>query len=208
MEGLILSPAKLATLFLFFSIHFTSSSATRLLSSNTNAQFVKASCSNTTYPQLCYESLARYASKIQSNPKMLAHVALNVTLSATKSASDLMRNLSKLHGLKAREVAAIADCVEVVGDAVEELERSIGEMGRARGSNSDPVINDIQTWVSAALTNDDTCMDGFAFAAYANYGEVKSTVTNKMTKVARLTSIALALINSFASSQGNSALIL
>ncbi|KAJ9147763.1 hypothetical protein P3X46_029886 [Hevea brasiliensis] len=206
MEGSILSHVTITTFILFFSILFTSTSATRLLTSNTNAQFVKASCSNTTYPKLCFESLGCYANKIQSNPKMLAHVALNVTFSATKSASDLMRTLSKLHGKKPREAGAIADCVEVVGDSVDELARSIGEMGRARGSNSDPVINDIQTWVSASLTNDDTCMDGFA--GNAMNGEVKNIVMKNMTKAAHLTSVALALINSFASSQGNSALIL
>ncbi|EEF50969.1 21 kDa protein [Ricinus communis] len=195
---------------LLFSTLIISSSATLPLTNNTSTQYVETSCRNTTYPKLCYDSLAIYATKIDSNPKMLAYVSMNVTLTATRSASELMKNLSRLKSLTPRQAAAIADCVAEIGQAVYELKKSIGEMGRATsGSGTDPIIiNDVQTWVSAALTDDTTCMDGFA--GHAIDGEVKNIVKENMTKVARLTSIALALINSFgSSSQGeNSALVL
>ncbi|KDP25618.1 hypothetical protein JCGZ_20774 [Jatropha curcas] len=205
MEGPTLRVAIIIILpvfILFFSIQINFSSA------DTNTQYVQASCSNTTYPELCYSSLSCYARKIQRNPKTLAYVALNVTLTATKSASEFIKTLynNKLHGLKPKEAAAMADCVELADEAVDELERSIGKMGRARGSNSDPVINDIQTWVSAALTDDNTCMDGFSGDVLD--GEVKSIVLKNMTQVAQLTSVALALVNRFASSKGNSVLVL
>lgn len=191
---------------LFFSAHMIKISTS---AHTNNTQYIKTSCAKTTYPELCYTSLSSYSSQIQNNPKMLVHVALNVTLKSTKLASELMKNLSKRNELSHREAAAMADCVEVVGDAVDEIERSIGEMGRASGSSSDPVINDIQTWISAALTDDNTCLDGFSDNdAIAMDGEVKNIVRKNMEKVAHLTSIALALINRFASSQGNSALIL
>ncbi|VVA93676.1 unnamed protein product [Arabis nemorensis] len=61
------------------------------------------------------------------------------------------------------------------------------------------VISDVQTWVSTALTDDDTCMDGFGRARTV----VKDLVRQHVVKVARLTSNALALINMYASTHKN-----
>ncbi|OAY59963.1 21 kDa protein-like [Manihot esculenta] len=182
----------IATLILQFSTLTNSSSAT---------QYIRTSCSNTTYPRLCYHSLSIYASEIKTNPKSLANTALNITLRATKSTSRLMKKMSRIHGLNPREAAAVADCVEVVGDSVYELQRSIGEMGHARGSNFFQVMADVQTWVSAALTDDNTCMD--EFAGDSMNGNVKALARRHLVKIAHLTSNALALINNYASSYIN-----
>ncbi|CAF1840470.1 BnaC04g20020D [Brassica napus] len=60
------------------------------------------------------------------------------------------------------------------------------------------VMSDVKTWVSAALTNDDTCMDGFGQSAGAK-AAVKDLVRGHVIKVSRMTSNALALINMYAS---------
>ncbi|KAJ9173438.1 hypothetical protein P3X46_016573 [Hevea brasiliensis] len=199
--GPLLVYVLIATLILQFSTHINSSSATRPVPSNTNTQYIRTSCSNTTYPRLCYRSLSIYASEIKTDPKLLANAALNVTLKATESTSRLMKNMSRIHGLKLRETVAIIDCVEVVGDSVYELQRSIGEMGHAGESNFYQVMANIQTWVSAALTDDDTCMDGFAGESMNGY--VKTVARRHLLKIAHLTSNALALINNYASSHTN-----
>lgn len=80
-----------------------------------------------------------------------------------------------------------------------ELEMSMKEMGRTRSrssSNFDFIINDIQTWVSAALTDEDTCTDGFS--GNNMNGEVKVIVRGLVLKVAHSTSVALALVNNYA----------
>ncbi|KAE8672533.1 21 kDa protein [Hibiscus syriacus] len=50
------------------------------------------------------------------------------------------------------------------------------------------------TWVSAALTDEDTCMDGIE--AKAINGKIKDTIRSNIARVAHLTSNALAFINS------------
>ncbi|KAF5729884.1 putative Plant invertase/pectin methylesterase inhibitor superfamily protein [Tripterygium wilfordii] len=165
-----------------------------------NKEYIKTSCTNTTYPRLCYKSLSTYASKINGDPKLLATTALNVTYISTQSTSKLMKRISRIHNLRPRVAAAVADCVEVLGDSVDELQRSIEEMGRAGGGPSFGIVmNDIETWVSAALTDDDTCMDGFGGKAMK--GRVKMLVRKNILRVSRLTSNALALVNNYASSQ-------
>jgi pectinesterase inhibitor-like protein len=99
--------------------------------------------------------------------------------------------------MKPREVSAMKDCVEESGDAVNELGKSMDEMSHARQSNFQSMIDDVQTWVSAALTDESTCSDGFA--GNAMNGNLKTAVRGRIVNIAQLTSNALALINNYAS---------
>ncbi|KAI6672231.1 hypothetical protein NL676_000137 [Syzygium grande] len=177
---------------------------TTLISSaqtSTNTEFIRTSCGKTTYPDLCYTSLSGHASLIQTSPKLLASAALTVTLDKARLTSAMMARLSKARGMKPREVGAMQDCVEELSDSVDELRRSIDEMGQMkRSSNFGLIMNDVQTWVSAALTDEDTCSDGFA--GRMMNGNVKTVVRNEILTIAHLTSNALALINRYASLHG------
>ncbi|KAH0706922.1 hypothetical protein KY290_011466 [Solanum tuberosum] len=52
-------------------------------------------------------------------------------------------------------------------------------------------MNNLETWISASLTNDDTCLDGFKEID----GKVRYDVKRKISNVAKVTSNALYLIN-------------
>ncbi|CAN6970382.1 hypothetical protein IGI04_033551 [Brassica rapa subsp. trilocularis] len=166
----------------------------------TNTEFVKSSCTVTTYPRLCVASLSTHASLIQTSPKLMAHAALNITLASAKATSVMMVRLSSSSQLKPREVSAMRDCVEELGDTLDELRKSIGEMGQLSGSSYEVYMSDIQTWVSAALTDENTCTDGFE--GDDMNGKVKIFVRERILVIAHLTSNALALINHFASIHG------
>lgn len=127
---------------------------------------------------------------------MLADTAMSIALATARSASTAITRLSKNQWLKPREAAAMSDCVEVLGDSVDELRMSIQEMEHPEGTSFGLQMSDIQTWVSAALTDDDTCMDGFD--GNAMNGNVKTTVRGYILHVAQMTSVALALINDYA----------
>ncbi|KAK4837868.1 hypothetical protein QYF36_009095 [Acer negundo] len=150
--------------------------------------------SSSAYPTLCFASLASRATLIQTSPKLLAHAALNVTLSTAKSTSIAMLHLSKNPGTKPREEEAMQDYLEELSDSVDEVRRSIAEMGQIKSLNFQLTVSDIQTWVSAALTDETTCSDGFD-------GKTKNgkVVRERILNIAHLTSNALALINSYAS---------
>ncbi|GLT40359.1 hypothetical protein SLA2020_145010 [Shorea laevis] len=184
-----------------FTTYIASTSATSPFQARKDIDYIKISCNTTSYPRLCYRSLSIYANEINSSPKLLANTALNVTLRAAKSTSRLMTRISKIPGLKRREAAALADCMEVIGDSVEEIQQSIEELGHINRYNFDITMSDIQTWVSAALTDEDTCMDGFDGTAVD--GKVKSMVRRRIVKIAHLTSNALAIVNDYASTPSN-----
>ncbi|KAH7856014.1 hypothetical protein Vadar_031597 [Vaccinium darrowii] len=165
-----------------------------------NTEFIRTSCGTTSYPRLCFTSLASHASAIQTSPKHLAHAALSVTLDNTQSTSAMMVKLAHTHGLKPREIGAMRDCVEEMGESVDLLRNSLGEMSQIKGSNFRLMMSDVQTWVSAALTDDDTCSDGFA--GNGMNGNMKSIVRGRIVNIAHLTSNALALINNYATIHG------
>ena len=58
-------------------------------------------------------------------------------------------------------------------------------------------LSNVQTWMSAALTNEETCTDGFEDIPD---NEVKADVCGRAVKVKEVTSNALALVNGFANS--------
>ncbi|XP_010430352.1 PREDICTED: 21 kDa protein-like [Camelina sativa] len=179
----------------------SSSSLSRHLN-QTNLDYIKTSCNLTLYKTLCYISLSPYASKIISSPQKLAITALNLTLTSAKSASKFIKNVSHGGGLAPLEAVAVADCVEEIGDSVISLQDSIRELDSINHKDSrkfEMVMSDVQTWVSAALTDDDTCMDSLRRVKTV----VKDLVRQHVVKVARLTSNSLALINMYASTQEN-----
>ncbi|CAN6565092.1 unnamed protein product [Malus baccata var. baccata] len=176
---------------------FSSPSVARNDAQKTNNEFMKTSCSATTYPKLCLASLSSLAGAIQTSPKLMACAALNVTLASAISTSTMMSKLSHSHGMEPKEVGAMRDCVEELGDSVYELKKSIAEMGSFKSSDFQLMISDVQTWVSAALTDETTCFDGFE--ENGMNGKLKTIVGGRIVKIAQLTSNALALINRYAS---------
>ncbi|KAI3465694.1 hypothetical protein Pfo_022357 [Paulownia fortunei] len=179
--------ATLLFLLLTLTSTIESGFAARPAAGTTNTRFIKISCSTTAYPTLCYTSLSSHASAIQENPKLLAQAALSISLDTARSTS-------------AEIVGAMRDCVDELSDSVDQLRNSMAEMNKIKSSNFDLIMSDIQTWVSAALTDEDTCTDGFA--GKATSGRVKRAVRARIVNVAHMTSNALALINSYASLRG------
>ncbi|XP_057798363.1 21 kDa protein-like [Salvia miltiorrhiza] len=161
-----------------------------------STEFIRTSCSTTSYPKLCYSSLSTHATAIQQNPKLLANAALSVSLHTALSTSADMLKLSHAAGMTPREVGAMRDCVEELADSVDQLRKSMAEMNQIKASNFPSIMSDVQTWVSAALTDESTCMDGFAGKLMA--GGVKTAVRGKIENVAHMTSNALSLINAYA----------
>ncbi|KAG5061422.1 hypothetical protein AAZX31_01G197500 [Glycine max] len=165
--------------------------------SNPNPEeFVKSSCRATRYPVLCVKSLLAYASVIRRSDRQLATTALSVSISRSRSSAWLVKKMLKARGMKPREYRAVQDCVENIGDSVDRLRQSVTELGRT-GEDFVWHMSNVQTWVSAALTDDSTCLDGFAGSAMN--GNVKALIKDRIVHVAQVTSNALALVNRFAS---------
>ncbi|MBA0820296.1 hypothetical protein Gohar_025548 [Gossypium harknessii] len=129
----------------------------------------------------------------------IAHTTLLITFKANKSTSRLKKKVTKTHHLKPRVTFTMVDCIELVDNSIDELQKSIGEIVRIKRSNFVLIMSNIQTSVSTDLTDKDTCVDGFLSRAMNGYA--KMMVRKQIIKITHLTSNALALINNYVSSQ-------
>lgn len=165
-----------------------------------DTDYIRSSCKTTLYPDTCYHSLNHYATAVQQDPGRLARVAIGVSLAKAKRMSAFVANLSREadYGAQPRAVAALHDCFSVMGDAVDQIRDSLRQMRRLGGSSESLrfQMSNVQTWMSAALTNEDTCTDGFEDVS--DDEPLKSDVCDRARKVKEVTSNALAFINSFA----------
>ncbi|KAL6189881.1 hypothetical protein ACLB2K_036282 [Fragaria x ananassa] len=171
--------------------------------SNNDSDFIRTSCGTTLYPELCYTSLSRYANAVQSSPAQLAKVAISVSLSNAKRMAAFVSNLLRHanYGSDHRSAAALHDCFSNFDDAVDQIRDSLNQM-KTLGSGQGSVrfqMSNVQTWMSAALTDQETCTDGFQDVPD---GTVKSEVVKRSEKVKKVTSNALALVNSVAEKSG------
>ncbi|KAA8533843.1 hypothetical protein F0562_031360 [Nyssa sinensis] len=160
----------------------------------TSTDFIKTSCNSTTYPSLCYKSLSSYASSVQTDPRNLCDAALTVTIQAARNTTKLVSQISRQKGITKTEAGAIEDCIENIGDSIDELKQSLKAMGNL-GSAGDTEFQmaNIKTWVSAAITDENTCTDGFSGRKVS--AAVKNNIRDSIVNLAKLTSNALSLIN-------------
>ncbi|CAG7896088.1 unnamed protein product, partial [Brassica rapa] len=191
------------TLFLIISISYFFSpeliAASPAGASQKAVNFIQSSCKTTTYPAVCFRSLSAYANAIQTSPQRLAETALAVTLSRVQSTKLFVSRLTRFKTLKKREVEAIKDCVEEINDTIERLTKSVQEMnlcGSAKNQEQFAFhMSNAQTWTSAALTDENTCSDGFS-GRFMD-GRIKNSVRARIVNMGQETSNALSLINSY-----------
>ncbi|KAK9060960.1 hypothetical protein SSX86_018140 [Deinandra increscens subsp. villosa] len=190
---------KIATSFLLLTVVFFLAGTTTSAAVKPSSSFIRSSCATVTYPALCEQSLSPFAETIKTSPAELARTALAVSLKQSQSTQAYLNKLKKFKGLKPRERSAIGDCLEEVSDSLERVSKSIKELkscDRVKGQEFIWHMSNVQTWVSSALTDENTCMDGFGGRVME--GRIKTSVRGQITSVAHVTSNALALVNSFA----------
>ncbi|KAL5728170.1 hypothetical protein ACHQM5_001283 [Ranunculus cassubicifolius] len=110
----------------------------------------------------------------------MAQTALGVSLSRARSAKTVVIQASRSKGMKKKEYQAVKDCIVNIGSCVDQLTKSIAELGKmGKGDSFIWHMSNVQTWTSAALTNANT------------------SITGRISNIAQVTSNALALVNQF-----------
>ncbi|XP_020577734.1 LOW QUALITY PROTEIN: probable pectinesterase/pectinesterase inhibitor 34 [Phalaenopsis equestris] len=128
----------------------------------------------------------------QAGERDLLHISLNMTLHRVGAA---------LYGASAmastpmdpRIRVAYEDCIELLDDSVDQLSQSI--LAVSHGAHAH---DDVVTWLSAALTNHDTCSEGLDGIPD---GYVKQQMAVHLKDLAELVSNCLAIFSAASSSQ-------
>ncbi|CAK9151611.1 unnamed protein product [Ilex paraguariensis] len=160
-------------------------------------QAISRTCSQTRYPNLCHNSLLDFPDSLSASEKELVHISVNITLQHFSKALYVSSTINNLI-MDTRVRSAYEDCLELLDDSVDLLTRSLTSVSLAGYRSGAKVgsTQDVMTWLSAALTNHDTCTDGFAEVN----GYVKDQMEERLKDLSELVSNCLAI---FSASGGN-----
>lgn len=184
---------RLILLLVFLSLSTNTSQIVYAKGNNNNN--VKEACSVTRYQNLCIHTLAQFSNTAGRTPSKWARAGVSVTISEVKNVQAYLTKLKKNGKMKGRNRVALSDCIETFGYALDELHKSLGVLRKLSKNTFSTQMGDLNTWISAALTNEDTCLDGFE-------GKTEKKIKllqNKVKNVSYITSNALALVNKLAS---------
>ncbi|KAK9078036.1 hypothetical protein SSX86_002093 [Deinandra increscens subsp. villosa] len=187
----------LITLFLTTFLLFTpsSSSSTSLAQQNKYSTFVKISCSSATYPAACTKSLLPYASTVKTNPLTLVKAALATALKSTNATLSTITQLYQTNRITKWEAKVLKDCIGDLKDSMDEIKSSIKEIsGIPKSTDKGFALSNAQTWTSAAITDENSCLDGFSDGRKTN-SVIRKKIRNSIVSLARVSSNALSLIN-------------
>ncbi|KAK3000293.1 hypothetical protein RJ639_020993 [Escallonia herrerae] len=157
-------------------------------------QAMSRACSKTRYPSLCLDTLLDFPGALTASDSDLVHISVNMTLQRFGKALYVTSEISYLQ-MDTRARSAYDDCLELLDDSVNQLARSLTSVLPSPES-PEGSTQDVLTWLSAALTNQDTCTDGLLEVN----GIVKDQMLTRLKDLSELVSNSLAI---YSASSGN-----
>ncbi|XP_010258716.1 PREDICTED: putative pectinesterase/pectinesterase inhibitor 28 [Nelumbo nucifera] len=159
----------------------------------TSMKAIKAICQPTDYKETCIKSLSSAAGNT-TDPKDLVKIAFKIATKQIKEAvnrSVVLKELEK----DPRASKALANCRELMDYAIDELNSSFDELGSIDIDDIDDALENLKIWLSASLTYQETCLDGFQNTT-GNAGE---SMRKALKTAGELTQNGLAMVTEVAS---------
>ncbi|XP_057980828.1 pectinesterase 3 [Malania oleifera] len=129
-------------------------------SSVSPAQSIKAVCNVTPYPDACFSSISALHLPNTTDPEEIFKLSLQVAIAELSKLPSLPDRLAA-KSTDPRIRAALAVCQTVLEDAVDFVNDSISSMAAGKSGEilSAGKIEDVRTWLSTAVTDQETCLD-------------------------------------------------
>lgn len=173
----------------------------RKVPTNEDTEFIHSECQKIRpYPDLCFNLLSHYAHQINQDSANLARVAISVSLASTESMANYVSNIGREadFGADQRAATAVQQCYSSFRDAMDSMHDSITQMRDLRSAGSSESfrfkLSSVQTYMSSALTDEEDCLDVFEDVMNGN---IKRHVQDKTQMLEHVTSVALALVNTY-----------
>ncbi|GMN45656.1 hypothetical protein TIFTF001_014843 [Ficus carica] len=159
------------------------------LASNSAESTIRSVCNVTRFPDACISSLTAVNNPPESDPVSILKLSLRVAIAETSRLSSSLRSVNS-----GDADAATRDCQDLVEEALSRLNDSAVAIGKG-GDLTAEKRGDLQTWIGAAETDQETCVDGLEETKSAVFDKVKAEIDNSM----EFTSNALAIVANFES---------
>ncbi|URE03942.1 pectinesterase [Musa troglodytarum] len=138
------------------SNHHPEPAKTQLSSSQKN---IKDFCHPTDYPETCESTLSAAAGN-STDPKELVNLAFQITIDKINEAFNHSTVLSEA-AKDPRTSDALENCRELLDYAIDDLRGSIDRLDGFSLIKLDKFLDDLKVWISATITYQETCLDGF-----------------------------------------------
>ncbi|CAN8244634.1 unnamed protein product [Cochlearia groenlandica] len=156
-------------------------------------------CDKTPYPYPCKSYFKNHngfqqPTQLSEFRVMVLEAAMDRSISARGKLTISGQNYTDL-----KKQAVLADCIDLYGDAVLQLNRTLQGVSPKAGDGNPCTGFDAQTWLSAALTNTDTCRRGSSDFDLSDF--ITPIVSN--TNISNLISNCLAINGAFLADENN-----
>ncbi|CAA7015868.1 unnamed protein product [Microthlaspi erraticum] len=149
---------------------------------------VKDVCAPTDYKKTCEDSLIKNANNT-TDPMELIKTAFTVTMKQITDAAKKSQTMMELQK-DPRTRMALDQCKELMDYALGELTNSFEELGKFEFHKLDEGLINLRIWLSAAISHEETCLEGFQ-GTQGNAGE---TMKKALKTAMELTRNGLAII--------------
>ncbi|KAJ7955367.1 Pectinesterase [Quillaja saponaria] len=175
----------LSTIFFNQIWAFNSNASTTSL--NPNLSSIRSFCKTTPYPDVCFNSL-KLSISINIGPDILKYLlhSLQISISEATKLSDLFNNAGHSNIIE-NQKGAIQDCKELHQITLSSLQRSVSKI-KAPNSRK---LADANAYLSAALTNKNTCLEGLDSAS----GPLKPVLVNSLVETYKHVSNSLSMLS-------------
>ncbi|XP_019193480.1 PREDICTED: pectinesterase-like [Ipomoea nil] len=171
----------------------TKSKTTPLDSGKSVGESVKALCHGTDFEDTCERTLSTAGEDDDSAPKKPKELLRISMVAAGKEMDKAVKKSGEVKQDTPLKKAAAKDCAELLKDAKDDLDTAIASIKGDKIGNFSSHAADLDNWLSAVMTYQDTCIDGFPD------GEEKTAMEKSLKTAKELGSNALAIVSQLAS---------
>ncbi|KAM4097628.1 hypothetical protein ACJW30_07G016000 [Castanea mollissima] len=171
----------------------SSSSSTTSLQYSQSLSSIKSICKTTPYPDVCFDSLKlSIGISININPNIITYLlqTLQTAISESENLSNLFLDAGRHSNIIEKQRGTLQDCKEVHQITLSALQRSVSRIHDA--PNNKQKLADARAYLSAALTNKNTCLEGLDSAS----GPLKPTLLNSIHDTYKHVSNSLSILSS------------
>ncbi|KAK6120179.1 hypothetical protein DH2020_046085 [Rehmannia glutinosa] len=153
-------------------------------------QIAESHCEGTLYPDLCVSTVASFPELRRKTLPEIISATVNVTMKEVRDSASNCSSLRRklLKKLEPIELRALEDCLELFADTVEELKKINSDLSASK--SQEKYYDDLQTLLSGAMTNQYTCLDGFAYSK----NNTRRFIEGRLKRISRHVSNSLAMV--------------
>ncbi|GMI66600.1 hypothetical protein like AT4G02320 [Hibiscus trionum] len=188
---LLLPISALVLVFLSSVAHSPKATRIQHFHVHNHLQIAHSACEGTLYPDLCVSTISALPDLASKSLPELIQATLNQTMYEVRLSSSNCTSIEKkLKSYNALEEAAIKDCLELFDDTLEELRVALADLAPKKLAVSKN-YHDLQTFLSAAITNQYTCLDGFS----RSKGNIRNIIKKGLHNISHHVSNSLVMLN-------------